>query len=201
MKKRTIALVLALALVVGGAIGGTIAWLTATTTTITNTFTVGDINIELTESTGTEYPYIPGKTMEKDPKVTVKSGSENAYVFLKVTVENNVVGDITVIQWAVANGWNYMVNGVATDANDVDFTMNGTYYFYRTYTKSEADVDYQVLAGGTYGQVTANSAITKNQVDTILESTEPTLSFAAAAVQSDNIADLAAAWAARPTGF
>ena len=54
MKKKTLALVLALTLLVAGVIGGTLAWLTDQTDEVKNTFTVGDINIDLTETT-TDY--------------------------------------------------------------------------------------------------------------------------------------------------
>lgn len=75
MKKKTFIIALCLALVVAFAAGGAIAWLTATTGTVTNTFTVGNIDIDLTETT-TDYKMVPGNTIAKDPKVTVKAGSE-----------------------------------------------------------------------------------------------------------------------------
>ena len=203
MKKSVIIALIALTLIVGCVVGGTLAWLTATTVTVTNTFTVGDINIELTETGTTDnqknYDYIPGDVLAKDPKVTVEANSESAYIFLRVDVANNEVDDLTVIQWAIANGWTYIVDGAEADV--VDFTKNGTYYFYRTYTATDTDTDYQVLAGGNYGEVKVNGNVTKDQVDTILETNKPTLVFTAAAVQSENIGGLANAWAAVPAGF
>mgnify|MGYP002657696211 FL=1 len=50
MKKKTLALVLALTLLVAGVVGGTLAWLTDRTAEVKHTFTVGDINIDLTET-------------------------------------------------------------------------------------------------------------------------------------------------------
>lgn len=71
---------------------------------VTNTFTVGNVDIELDEADvkpdGTyekehddrvkanEYHLIPGHTYIKDPTVTVKAGSEDAYVRMLVKVEN-----------------------------------------------------------------------------------------------------------------
>ena len=49
---KALALVLAVVLLVGAAIGGTVAWLTDKTGDVVNTFTVGNIDIELAESTG-----------------------------------------------------------------------------------------------------------------------------------------------------
>ena len=205
MKKKTIALIIAMCLLIGGAIGGVVAWLIDTTDTVTNTFSVGDINIEISETGMSgltkDFHYVPGKKIDKEPKVTVKADSENAYVFLKVVVENNEVSGISVINWAIADGWKYIVSGVETDATGVDFTKNGTYYFYRNYTTVATDTDYRVLAGGTYGQVTVNSNVTKAMVDATLEATAPALKFAAAAVQSENIGGLAEAWAALPAAF
>ena len=87
MKKKTLALVLALTLLVAGVVGGTLAWLTDRTAEVKNTFTVGDINIGLTETT-TDYKMVPGNTIAKDPTVTVKTGSDASYVRMKVTFNN-----------------------------------------------------------------------------------------------------------------
>ena len=89
MKKKTLALVLALTLLVAGVVGGTLAWLTDQTAEVKNTFTVGDINIGLTETT-TDYKMVPGNTIAKDPTVTVKANSEACWLFVKVTESTNL---------------------------------------------------------------------------------------------------------------
>ena len=76
--KKAIAMVLAVMLIVALSVAGTIAWLTDTTEEVENTFTVGNINIDLTETENT-YKIIPGTSQSKDPKVTVKGGSEAFY--------------------------------------------------------------------------------------------------------------------------
>ncbi|MGN1231703.1 MAG: hypothetical protein ACI4TP_07365, partial [Anaerotignum sp.] len=43
-------------------------------------YTYGDINIELEETTGTTYEIVPGNDLTKDPKVTVKAGSEDCWL-------------------------------------------------------------------------------------------------------------------------
>lgn len=195
MKKKLIALVVVLALVVGGAIGGTIAWLTTNTETITNTFTIGDINIELKETTSTAFDIVPGDTKAKDPKVTVKANSENAYVFVKVVVANNEVNSKTVVQWAAAADWKYIVGGAEQTPGDLN--KNGTYYFYRMYAKTNTDVTENVILNN---EITINSAIEKGDVSA-LTAAKPKLSFTAAAVQSDNIGGLLEAWNALPADF
>ena len=84
MKKKSLALLLAIALVVVGAVAGTVAWLTDRTEAVKNTFTTSDITIELTETPVETYKMIPGCTIAKDPKVTVKTGSEACYLFVKL---------------------------------------------------------------------------------------------------------------------
>lgn len=66
MKKKTLALVLALTLLVAGVVGGTLAWLTDQTAEVKNTFTVGDINIGLTETT-TDYKMVPATPSPRTP--------------------------------------------------------------------------------------------------------------------------------------
>jgi hypothetical protein len=95
MKKKTLLIALcAIVLAVLTAASVTVAWLTAQTNPVTNTFSIGNINITLTESENT-YKVIPGGTDLKDPKVTVLETSEPCYVY--VLVENNLVIDGTVV--------------------------------------------------------------------------------------------------------
>ena len=84
MNKKIIATVGACALCVGLGVAGTLAWLTDKTESVTNTFTTSNINITLTETTGSNYQMIPGFTITKDPKVTVSAGSEDCYLFVKL---------------------------------------------------------------------------------------------------------------------
>jgi len=82
--KKKLTIVVSLLLVMALSIGGTIAWLTDTTDAIQNTFTVGNVKIDLTETDvedndtplANSYKMVPGKTIDKDPTVTVEAGSE-----------------------------------------------------------------------------------------------------------------------------
>lgn len=89
MKKKGLALALALTLLVVGAAGGTLAWLTAKSDPMVNTFTTSDIGVTLKETTGSEYKMIPGWTIQKDPKATVTTGSEECYLFVKLDKSSN----------------------------------------------------------------------------------------------------------------
>lgn len=167
---------LALVLVVGCAVGGTIAWLTATTDPVVNTFTYGKININLGESTGNAYTIIPGVNISKDPKVTVKAGSEACWLFVKVAEEGTFVANR--VTYSIEDGWK------ALDATK----HPGVYY--REVNAVTADTDFYVLKDN---MVTVSEELTKAEVNGI--TTQPTLTFTAYAVQKDGINTAAEAWA------
>ena len=167
-------MILAVVLIVGISVGGTLAWLTATTDSVKNTFTVGDINISLAE-TKTDFKMVPGNTIEKDPKVTVKGGSEACWLFVKVVESDNLDDFIT---YAIAEGWRELTTG------------SGIYY--REVPATTEDVNFSVLAND---RVTVKDTVTKADMNSLTEDTRPTLTFTAYAVQKDNIDTAADAWA------
>lgn len=171
MKKKTLALVLALTLLVAGVVGGTLAWLTDRTAEVKNTFTVGDINIDLTETTR-DYKMVPGNKLDKDPTVTVKANSEACWLFVKVTESENLD---TFITYAIAEGWTELQDGV----------------YYREVPASNADQTFSVLKGDA---VTVKDTVTKEML-TADGFTNPTLTFKAYAIQKDHFTTAAAAWA------
>ena len=173
MRKKVWLSVAAIALVLCCAIGGTLAWLSAKTDPVKNTFTVGDINIDLTETTGETYKMVPGNTLGKDPKVTVKAGSEACWLFVKVEESENFDAFMT---YAIADGW--------TALSGVD----GVYY--REVSATDADTDFTVLKNN---QVIVKEDVTKQQLQGVKDNL-PTMTFTAYAVQQDNIADAATAW-------
>lgn len=183
---RAFVALLALVLVIGCVAGGTVAWLVATTDTVTNTFTYGDINIELTETTGTDYKIIPGVDIEKDPKVTVEANSEACWLFVKVEETGKFVANKVTYQ--IADGW--------TQGDGPNIPAN---VYYREVAAVTADTSYYVLKGNdTYpnGVVTVSQDLTKSEIPT----GQPTLTFTAYAVQKDGIANAETAWAkAAPT--
>ena len=101
-KSKALLLTLCAVLLVAASVLGTMAYLTSTDT-VTNTFTVGKVEIKLDEAkvtadgipvegaarvTANSYKLMPGNTYTKDPTVTVKAGSEESYVRMKVTFNN-----------------------------------------------------------------------------------------------------------------
>ena len=85
MKKKLVAISLVVAMLAVAVIGGSLAYFTDTTETKTNEFTVGNVNIDLTEPAwnGTAN-LMPGVTVAKDPTITVEEKSEDCWVFIKV---------------------------------------------------------------------------------------------------------------------
>ena len=108
--KKALFIMLSAALIVCATVAGTLAWLTDTTDHVVNTFTVGDINIELKETTGETYKMVPGIELVKDPTVTVKAGSEACWLFVKVVKSGNFDSFMT---FEIANGWTELTEGSA----------------------------------------------------------------------------------------
>lgn len=189
MKTRSKALLLALCavLLVAVSVLGTMAYLTSKTQVITNTFTVGDINIELTETKpeSRSAKIIPGVDIEKDPKVTVKANSEACWLFVEVKEEGTFVA--TKVTYSIADGWT-KGDGTKIPAN----------VYYRSVGAVTADTGFYVLAGNTdhpNGVVIVSDELTKDEVDTITEGNQPKLTFTAYAVQKECIDTAADAWA------
>lgn len=180
MKKKATIAVVALALVLCFAIGGTLAWLVDKSDAVVNTFTYGDINIDLSETTGNEYKMIPGNDITKDPKVTVEKDSEACWLFVKIEKSANYADYLA--DYTIADGWTALdgVDGVYYREVDADTAKTGT--------------SYQVLKGD---KVTVLDSVEKSDMEAIKDGTvdEPTLTFTAYAVQKDGFDTAALAWA------
>lgn len=171
MKKRTMALLAAMLLIVGVVIGSTLAWLTAKTETVTNTFTTSDINIELTETKGTKtddthycFKMTPGYTIEKDPEVTVKAGSEACFLFVKLDEENNF--------------GNYMTYTV--DTSKWKLLEGSSNIYYQKVDATDVDKPFEILKGNV---VTVKDTVTKEMMNSLNASNYPKLKITAYASQ------------------
>lgn len=174
MKKKTLALILALVMVFGAAVGGTIAYLTDKTEEVKNTFTVGKVDIDLTETKPVDKTakMVPGNDIEKNPAAIVKANSEACYLFVKINESANLK---TFISYAVADGWTAM-----TDVDGV---------FYREVAAGTADQSFDILKDN---KVTVKSDVTSTTMATASEN-QPTLTFTAYACQKANLS-LTEAW-------
>ena len=149
MKKKLMT-VLALVLVIAMSVAGTIAFLTDTTDPITNTFTVGKVDITLTETFNTDTngdqkndawqaQLIPGTTYAKDPVVTVTADSEDCWLFVKFEEKN---GAATYLNYTsnltAANGW--------TQGDGTNIPAN---VWYRAVNKADSTKSFHLLDGDT----------------------------------------------------
>lgn len=196
-KKKTCILLVTLCLLIGCAIGGTLAWLTAKTDKVTNTFTTSDINVELAE-TDREYKMVPGWTLDKDPVVTVKAGSEDCWLFVEVTestepkLANYIAYQVDLADSSKnKDGW---TQGTGVDGNGVP-----TNVYFRKVTGVDTTGDgksFNVLGAGKLGdnsatyewkenQVLVLPTVTKEMMEALNQNgaTKPTLTFEAYAVQ------------------
>ena len=109
MKKKSILLAAtAVMLVCAMSIGGMLAYFTDTDTE-KNTFTVGKVEIELTEPNWDEAEeaefnkLIPTREIPKDPTITVAEDSQTAYTFMKVQLSEDFA---TLLKnYAEVKGW------------------------------------------------------------------------------------------------
>ena len=207
--KKALLLSLCAIMLVAATVFGTIAYLTSTDE-VTNTFTVGSVAIKLDEADvktdGTyetnhesrvkanEYHLLPGHTYIKDPTVTVLKGSEESYVRMLVTI--NEQDDLDAI-FAPVGGLplNQVFGGVSDDWNLVAETENEdntrTYEFHYKSTVAAPNAD--VVLDDLFESITVPSTITGTQLATIADLE---IRVEAHAIQADGFADAGAAWAA-----
>lgn len=188
---KVLAVVLALVLLFGGAIGGTVAWLIANPKPVVNTFTYGDINIELEETdtelddddddTTNDYEMIPGEEIVKDPVITVKEGSEEMWLFVKLDKSANFD---TFLEYEVDESWDELTG------------VEGVYYRHITADEvKSADMEIHVIKDDT---VIVKEEVTKEQLNALDANGAqdyPTLTVTAYAVQHAGNPTAADAWA------
>lgn len=162
MKKKVLSIV-AVVLVLCCAIGGTLAWLTAKSDVVTNTFAPSGIDIKLEETTGKDYKMVPGYTISKDPKVTVKDGSEECWLFVKLEKSANFDSFMT---YDMAEGWEAVTGVPGVYARKVLTANFGT--------------AYSVLKGD---QVTVKGTVNEGMMNGLTTANYPTLTITAYASQ------------------
>lgn len=179
-------------------ISGILAYLTDTDKA-TNKFTVGEVEIKLTEPkweelTDTDEDGIPdvaenmtaNQTVAKDPTVT-NVGTENAYIYLKVTVPKATVitanedgtlantGEATatpLFTYSASNNW----TEITAQTVETDTAVTHVYY-YNEVVAPEASTD------ALFSSVTFANII-EDQID---EGTSEQIDVEAYAIQSDNL--------------
>lgn len=172
MRKSHIWLIVVSAVTLALGIGITLAYLVSSSNTVKNVFTVGEVNITLTETTGSEYKIVPGASVTKNPTVTVSDGSEACWLF--VNIEKSGSFD-TFCTYEIGDGWTILAG------------HNGIYY--RKLERALGDMSFEVLKNN---RILINDTITEELLNTI--NVNPTLTFTAYAAQSDGLETAHDAW-------
>lgn len=207
--RRILLTVCSAALLVCVTVGATVAYLTSTDK-VENTFTVGNVQIKLDEAKANTdgslvanadrvkantYKLLPGHTYNKDPMVTVLSGSESCYVKMTVTFTKSAELDaifapdganlISIFKGYDATNWIAKGDTKDTSAN------TRTYEFW--YKEAVAAPNGNVALDALFDQIVVPGDITNAQLATIADMT---ITVNAYAIQADGFADATAAWAA-----
>lgn len=177
---KSLVMVLALVLVIGCTVGATLAYLTDKSGEVKNTFTIGKVDITLTETDNTKpnegpkegvqntYMLMPGKEYTKDPKVTVENDSEDCYLFVEFVVTGNVGTYVDYTSTlSTANGW--------TQGDGTDIPAN---VWYRTVNKADTQKSWDLLENS---KITIKSDLTNE--DLAKAPTEISLAYNAYAIQ------------------
>lgn len=170
--KRVFVVVAAAILILIAGMGATMAYLVASSKPVRNTFTVGYVQLSLTETTGDIYQMIPGTSRVKDPVLTVNAGSEACWLFFKIEKSPEFDNYVT---FSVADGWQALEG------------YSGIYY--RTVNKVDTNTAFPLLQDN---QVHIKDALTEQLLAALPGS--PNLTFTGYAVQRDGIATAQLAW-------
>ena len=206
-KSKALLLTLCAVLLVAASVMGTMAYLTSTDK-VENTFTVGKVAIKLDEAKANpdgslvdgaarvkanEYKLLPGHTYNKDPMVTVLSGSESSYIKMTVTFskakELDAIFDpngatlTSIFNNYDSTNWIYKGN----TENDNMNTRTYEFWYKETVGAPTADVALDAL----FDSITVPGEITKEQLATI---EGMTITVNAYAIQADGFTDAAEAW-------
>lgn len=235
-KSKALLLTLCAVLLVAASVLGTMAYLTSSAE-VKNTFTVGKVEIKLDEAkvtadgipvegadrvTANSYKLMPGTTYTKDPTVTVKAGSEDSYVRMKVTFNNakaiialctdpefadevtgveNAFPLIRMVNFVKANAakWDGIIpdNMVDTEemlADEYYFdAANDTLTYYFYYTEIVGAPDGDVKLPVLFNNITVPEWATGEQLAKL---NNFQITVVAEAIQAGSFANAGAAWAA-----
>lgn len=212
MKTRNKALLVAVSagFIAAASAFGTVAYLTDQDAEV-NTFTVGKVEIVLDEAkvgddgqaiTGenatrvpsNEYELVPGGTYDKDPMVTMLKGSEESYVRLLVTI--NEQDDLDAICSETGKTILNFFGGVSSKwelYKETENADNTRTYEFRYSKITDAAVNEDLELEPLFTNVVVPGEITKEHLKSI-EGLK--IDIVAHAVQAAGFADANAAWAA-----
>ncbi len=172
MKKRIGIIIAATIIFLMISVSVTYAYLMSASRPVKNTFTLGEVNIELYETSGDKYFITPGASIHKDPKVTVKAKSDKCWLFVEITKAN---GFDHYMSFEMADGWQLLEGHQNV--------------YYMQLEKTDVDTQYSIIKGDI---LSVYDTVTEEQLDSLL--TVPSLSFKAFAIQHETIDTPVSAW-------
>jgi len=201
-KTKTILCTLAVAGVIGTS--GILAYLTDTDTA-SNKFTIGEVKIDLQEPTwdaaddtnDNDIPdyaetLVPNATIEKDPLVE-NTGSNDAYIYLKVTVpakslvtaeangtlvNNGTAQDTQLFTYTPNANWTEIVSQKTTNTDENGKTESYTYVYYYNNVVAPGGKTDKLFETVTFANVIEGQGI---------ELSEHQIDIEAYAIQADNL--------------
>ena len=184
MKKRKL-LLAAIALLLVLFIGGTAAYFTDTEE-VTNTFTLGNIDITLTEpnfDSNDALGLMPGASVTKDPRVN-NIGNAPAYVFIKV-VEPCYNGN-KVFTYTPDSSWAVVGSAGTCGASATETTTVYGYGSSAAMTELQASNSTSAL----FSSVVLNSNLDATAINALNQRTSIEIVLTAYAIQSDNLSSV-----------
>lgn len=189
---KPVLVAMAMVLLLGCVTGGTLAWLTDKTDAVVNTFTVGNIDITLTETwnhasgndglDSWQAQMIPGYSYDKDPVVTVSNDSEDCWLFVKFEEKNNADTYLEYTSTLTAeNGWKCGLGPDTTNGGD----GIPTNVWYRKVMKGAEVKSWELLSGNT---VTVKAeAVTKDTMEAAADAQLVYTAYAAQLYKSNGV--------------
>lgn len=155
-KKKILSVALAASLAAVAVVSSSLAYFTDTDQK-DNVFTVGNVDITLTEpnwdATGKEEAkdMYPGEAVAKDPTVT-NVGANPAFVRVKVDMNSDVAANIS-FRYKHADGY-----------NTADWVKIGDYYYYKYIVDGTTDelADYTQVTTPLFDQIVLSTAVTND---------------------------------------
>ena len=142
MKKTLVSIIAVTVTCLCCVVGSTFAWLVARANPISNTFTVGNVDIMLSDQTAPHKIMVPGATYTENQTVTVLAGSEDCWIFVHAHEENWTFVDTpdgnhssNFISFDYAEGWTLL-----EDTIDV---------YYRKVTSSAESQAFPIIKNNT----------------------------------------------------
>lgn len=197
-KKRIIIGLFILVALIVGAVQLTLAYFTATTSEKNNVFTVGNVSASLSETaydalTAEQKVLVPGRTIAKNPTITVKQNSEAVYAraFVKIETSFYNILDGTAGLPTVDSNWT-----LSSTKTDGIYTV--LEYRYNSIVAKNASSDTVLNPLFTQIKISTNATVAS-----LALVTDPTIKVVGQIIQTEGFANAGAAFtsAGTPTGF